>query len=213
MTKFVLFPQRLSVFWLPYLQLVLFKYRCWPGPLMIKHSLSKSTDINEDFVKSADNSDKARQAVISYVLSMWEMSFRGSFLYWAMNCIDEGWKSQWQNFLFFSFVFVFVFVFVSQNLGSGDPDELSLISNPSNRCTWLHQKWPRSIIKSPYCIWFTFVFVFRFQIVFVGAHPCLAFASKYVLCIEIKRTWISMLMYVFVPLLKHELDSLHYQEL
>ena len=100
-SSFVLFPQRLSVFWLPYLQLVLFKYRCWPGPLMIKHSLSKSTDINEDFVKSADNSDKARQAVISYVLSMWEMSFRGNFLYRAMHCIDKGWKSQWQNFLFF----------------------------------------------------------------------------------------------------------------
>ena len=92
-TKFVLFPQRLSVFWLPYLQLVLFKYRCWPGPLMIKHSLSKSTDINEDFVKSADNSDKARQAVISYVLSKWEMSLRGNFLYWAMHCIGKGWKS------------------------------------------------------------------------------------------------------------------------
>ena len=46
----------------------------------------------------------------------------------------------------------FVFVFVGQNLGSRDPDELSLISNPSNGCTWLHQKWPRSIIKSPFCI-------------------------------------------------------------
>ena len=102
-TKFVLFPQRLSVFKLPYLHLVLFKHHCWPGPLMIKHSLSKSTDINEDFVKSADNSDKARQAVISYVLSMWEMSFRGNFLYRAMHCIDKGWKSSWQNFLYMYF--------------------------------------------------------------------------------------------------------------
>ena len=63
----------------------------------------------------------------------------------------ENRKGKIFSFLFV-FVFVLVFVFVGQNLGSGDPDELSLISNPSNGCTWLHQKWPGSIIKNLFCI-------------------------------------------------------------
>ena len=79
---------------------------------MIKHSLSKSTDINEDFVKSADNSDKARQAVISYVLSMWEMSFSGNFLFRAIDDENRNGKR-----FFFVFFFVFVFVFVGQISG------------------------------------------------------------------------------------------------
>ena len=87
--------------------------------------------------KSADNSDKARQAIISYVLSMWAMSFNGNFLFRAID--DE--NCNCKRFLFvFVFIFVLLFVFVGQNLGSGDPDELSLIGNPSNGCTWLHQK-------------------------------------------------------------------------
>ena len=167
---------------------------------------------------------------------VWVLRFADLRLIWDRGCPQESYLSRliwpsatkWQfaNFLCkiftlcdFSYsLYLCMYIFASQNLGSGDPDELSLISNPSNGCTWLHQKWPRSIIKSPFCIWltFVFVFVFRFLIVFVGIHPCLAFASKYVLCIKIKRTWISMLTYVCVPLLKYELDSLHlsiYQEL